>query len=105
MSNNKFQRFFDARKEQGESEQPVETPPAAAQAVEPQPTPAPDIPVTPKRIGRPPGGKKSDPTYQQVTAYVRRATYQKTQVKLWQAGVKKDFSDLVEELLAKWVAE
>jgi hypothetical protein len=40
-----------------------------------------------------------------VTAYVRRATYQKTQVKLWQSGVKKDFSDLVEELLAKWVEE
>lgn len=100
--NNKFQSFFDARKGKGESEQETEVSPPAAQIVEHAPV---ETPTTPKRIGRPPGGKKSDPAYQQVTAYVRRATYQKTQVKLWQSGVKKDFSDLVEELLAKWVEE
>jgi hypothetical protein len=102
--NNKFQNFFDARKAKEESEQETEISPplAAAQIVEHAPA---ETPVAPKRIGRPPGGKKSDPAYQQVTAYVRRATYQKTQVKLWQSGVKKDFSDLVEELLAQWVEE
>jgi hypothetical protein len=55
------------------------------------------------KIGRPPG-KRSNPEYEQVTSYVRKDTYKGVKVALIQAGEKKQFSDLVEELLTEWLA-
>lgn len=55
-----------------------------------------------KKPGRPPG-KRSDPAYGQVTAYIRKDTYSAVQVALIQAGKGQEFSELVEELLAKWL--
>ena len=54
----------------------------------------------PKRIGRPPG-KKSDPNYQQVTVYIRKEIHVGAKKHLLDDG--KEFSELVDELVAKWV--
>ncbi len=61
----------------------------------------------PRRPGRP-NGKRSDPEFTQTTAYIREATYLDIQDELRaeKRRVKRDardYSDLVEELLAKWL--
>jgi hypothetical protein len=55
----------------------------------------------PKRLGRPPG-KRSNPEYQPVTAWVRKATYQAVRERLLREG-RGEFSVLVEELLREWL--
>ena len=47
------------------------------------------------------GGKRSDSDYRQVSAYVRRDTYQR--VKLALLEEEREFSELVEELLQHWL--
>ena len=47
------------------------------------------------------GGKRSDADYRQVSAYVRRDTYQKVKIALLEED--REFSDLVEELLEGWL--
>jgi hypothetical protein len=54
-----------------------------------------------RRVGRPPG-KRSDPAYQQVTAWVRRTTYRKVRERLLKQD-RGEFSELVEELLQGWL--
>lgn len=49
-------------------------------------------------------GKRSNPDYEQVSAYIRKNTYKDVKIALLQQGESKDFSDLVEELLAKWLS-
>lgn len=51
-----------------------------------------------KRTRRPPG-KRSDPNYEQVTAYVRKETYAAVKRKLFLEENEREFSDLIEELL------
>jgi hypothetical protein len=55
----------------------------------------------PKRLGRPPG-KRSDPAYQPVTAWIRRATYQSVRERLLRED-RGEFSLLVEDLLQGWL--
>lgn len=50
-----------------------------------------------------PTGKRSDPDYEQVTSYVRRQTYANVKIELIREGQKREFSELVEELLSKWL--
>jgi len=52
--------------------------------------------------GRPPG-KRTDPGFVQVTAYIRRDTHGATKMRLLQEGQGRDFSELVEGLLADWL--
>lgn len=62
-------------------------------------------PVAPATSGRGrPRGKRSDPDYEQVTAYVKRATYAETKIALIREGEKREFSDLIEHLLTEWLA-
>lgn len=49
------------------------------------------------------GGKRSDPEFQQVTAYIRRDTYREVKRAILDAGEREDFSDVVESLLADWL--
>ncbi len=56
------------------------------------------------RRGRP-KGKRSDKAFQQVTAYVRRATYKKVLIKLLEREEKKEYSELVEELMQNWLKD
>ena len=56
------------------------------------------------RRGRP-SGKRSNAEFQQVTAYVRRDTYRRVSMSLLDRENKGEFSELVEELLQKWLEE
>jgi hypothetical protein len=58
----------------------------------------------PPKRGRP-KGKRSDPDYEQVTAYIKKETYRQTKIALLQQGEVQDFSLLVEQLLAEWLRE
>ncbi len=49
-------------------------------------------------------GKRSNPDFEQVTAYVRKDTYRRTKIALLNTEDKLDFSDLVEQLLAEWLS-
>lgn len=49
-------------------------------------------------------GKKSNPAFTQVTAYLTRKTYGKIRSHLWETGDSRDFSELVEELLVDFLA-
>ena len=65
--------------------------------------PAPLVTSTKRRgRGRPPG-KRSDPNFEQVTAYIRKLTHQGVKIALLQEGQGQEFSELVEGLLSKWL--
>ena len=60
--------------------------------------------VSTKRLGRGrPPGKRSDPDFEQVTAYIRKRTHQGVKIALLKEGKGQEFSELVEGLLAKWL--
>jgi hypothetical protein len=50
-----------------------------------------------------PAGKRTDPDYSQVTAYIRKSTHHGVKLRLLQEGQGREFSELVEELLAGWL--
>lgn len=50
-------------------------------------------------------GKRSDPAFRPTTFFVRKETQRKASRLLEDQEIGKDLSDLVEELLAKWVVE
>jgi hypothetical protein len=81
------------RTAKGREPEPQPTPPAAL------PSPAP--PLVPRK-GRPPG-KRSDPRFVQVTAYVPESLHRKVKIRLLQEAEVKEFSELIEELLEDWV--
>lgn len=53
-----------------------------------------------RKVGRP-RGKKSNPDYTQVTVYLRKRTHLAAKKNLLDDG--REFSELVEDLLAQWV--
>ena len=55
----------------------------------------------PPRRGRPPGNR-SHPDFEQITAYIRKDTHHAVKIELLQNG-RKEFSELVEELLHQWL--
>jgi hypothetical protein len=65
--------------------------------------PAPRKPEPAAKAGR--GGKRSDPDYAPTTFFVRKDTKRKAVRLLEDTDAKQDLSDLVEQLLAKWIAE
>ncbi len=99
----KYTGFFDAVRS-GDDQRPEDTIPEAQQAQEP----APAVPPAEgqKRRGRPSGGKSANPRYMQVSGYIPRDVYANTQIGLQKevlrTGKKRDFSDLLEELLSGW---
>ncbi len=57
-----------------------------------------------RRRGRP-NGKRSNDNFRQVTAYVGKETYKKTKMKLLAADNQQEFSELIDDLLIRWLAE
>ncbi len=55
-----------------------------------------------KKVGRPRTGKRSNPEYRQVSAWVRRDTYDRVTRRLF-LDERREFSDLVESLLREWL--
>ncbi len=75
-------------------------------------TPPPALPKAPPRleiarqemaIERRRGGKSSDPNYSQYSIYLPKAVRKKVGRALDDADAGQDFSELVEELLSKWL--
>jgi hypothetical protein len=48
-------------------------------------------------------GKRVNPDYLQTTTYVRRAILEDVKIKLLQERAGRDFSELVNQLLADWL--
>ena len=104
-SGSKFRGIFDAAHEPEPEPEPGPEPgpPAHPPAGNTNPGNAPPSAVSAgRRVGRPPVGKKSDPSYTQVTAYVRRDLYRDVRIALLQDGSGQDFSELVDQLLQRW---
>lgn len=73
--------------------------------VQPPSLPASSTPVTtaPGRGRGRPRAKRSDPDFEQVTAYIRRNTHRQIKIALLQESEESDFSELVEKLLSDWL--
>ena len=113
---NKFADLINAAREPEEavlpSAEPVppRTPPAELKTPSPTHQEHHDTheqvaPTDGPRRGRPPTGKRSNPDFEQVTAYIRKNTSLATKIALLQEGNTRDFSDLVEELLTRWLRD
>ena len=59
----------------------------------------------PRKVGRPRTGKRSDPDYRQVSAWIRRDTYDRVTRRLFVKENRREFSELVQSLLADWLRE
>jgi uncharacterized Rmd1/YagE family protein len=57
-----------------------------------------------RRRGRP-NGKRSNENFRQVTAYVGKETYKQTKMKLLAADEPQEFSELIDDLLNRWLRE
>jgi hypothetical protein len=57
----------------------------------------------PRTVGRPKTGKRSNPDYQQVSAWVRKDTYRRVTDRLYLKEDRREFSDLVQALLEGWL--
>jgi uncharacterized Rmd1/YagE family protein len=57
-----------------------------------------------RRRGRP-NGKRSNENFRQVTAYVGKETYKRTKMKLLAADEPQEFSELIDDLLSRWLEE
>lgn len=72
-----------------------------------------DIPPVPIKVEQQPktaelngrGGKRSNPEFSATTFFVRKDTKRKASRLLEDTNAGKDLSDLVEELLSKWVSK
>lgn len=76
--------------------------PEAVEALPPPPSPAPAMITPAKKRGRP-SGKRSDADFVQVTAYIQKDVHREVKIALLKSGDDKDFSDLVDDLLAGWL--
>ena len=56
----------------------------------------------PRGVGRPKTGKRSNPDYRQVSAWIRRDTYDRVTIRLIRED-RREFSDLVQTLLEDWL--
>lgn len=103
MSNtNKFAQLIATRRgETTEEPDTSETAPAlTAPKAAPRAKPQPEAGKRPR--GRPGGqGKRINPAYTQVTAYIPQDLHLQTKINLLKSG-KREFSELVEELLSNW---
>lgn len=48
-------------------------------------------------------GKRSDSSFTQISAYIRKTTYRDVKIALLTEGGTREFSDLVEALLDDWL--
>lgn len=98
MTKNRFAALLEERG-MAPVESPSPLPPAAPVPTAPVAAPPPPaaIPVPPIRVG-----KRSDPAYRQISTYVRSDVYKTVRKEL--TDLEMDFSDLLDELLAKWIA-
>lgn len=94
MSDNRFKDVMNAarEREQQPQQQPQPHYPPGATPTPPQP-----------RRGRPPGGKRSNAEYVQISTYVKKETYRRVKIRLLEMEPEGEFGDLVEHLLTRWL--
>lgn len=95
----KFKNLLDAAK-QPEDKKTTDQKAKAVPDSEPQNLSQESPPI---KKGRP-KGKRSNPDFEQVTAYIRSQTYRQTKIALLQQDELSDFSELIEELLTEWLS-
>ena len=96
----RFTALLQSRRAEALEEAPVLTKPVAV------PSPVVETESQPEPVkqprGRPGGhGKRNNPAYTQVTAYIPEDLHVRTKINLLRTG-KREFSDLIEELLMEW---
>ena len=57
----------------------------------------------PAKRGRPAGGKRNNPDYEQVAAYIPRDLNKRVKMRLLELDKPREFSELVEFLLKRWL--
>lgn len=99
----KFKNILDAANKTQDTDGVDEEVKAVKQEVKESLPPIIDEKSQPAKRGRP-KGKRSNPDFEQVTAYVRSKTYRQTKIALLQQDELEDFSELLEELLTEWLS-
>src|SRR5262245_6089460 len=94
-------RFGNLLKEARSKEHTEPAEERALEAVSPPPAVVVEEATRPVRIKR---GERSNPDYEQTTAYVPRKLYSKVKIRLLQEGRNREYSDLVEKLLSDWLS-
>jgi hypothetical protein len=89
--------------------QPATEPPPAEPAVqepvvqERSPTPVPTAATAGGGKGRPATGKRSDPEWNRYTVLLRKVTHKRASRRLEDLDTGQDLSELLDELLTKWL--
>jgi hypothetical protein len=97
MTEKKNTRFSGVLNRTTAPAEPVPEPKAEA-----DPAPPPTSAVVVPKMGRP-AGKKTNPEYTQVTVYLRKEVHRQAKKILIDDG--REFSELVDELVSKWVSD
>lgn len=95
-NSNRFKDVINAARNQ----QTPQSQPSATPSAPPQPASQPQA-----KRGRPAGGKRTNPEYEQVAAYIPKALYKQVRIRLMQMEPEGQFSDLVEVLLTRWMQQ
>jgi hypothetical protein len=101
MSDNTTSRFDELMTARHGTE--LQQPPPLRETVRIPNDATPQVREAPKR-GRPVGGKRGNPEYEQVTAYIPKELYKRVKIRLLETTDDAHFSDLVEHLLTNWVS-
>jgi hypothetical protein len=103
----KFKGILDAAKDrQPEPEPEPEKPSQETETQKSESQPVAQLQSELPKRGRP-KAKRSDPDYEQVTAYIKRNTHTTVKIELLknsQNGEKREFSELVQDLLEQWLS-
>ena len=103
--NSARQRTAEQPQEQSTTEPTTPQTVQQAPQVDRSPTPQPQRPVqAPAKRGRPAGGKRNNPDYEQVGAYIPKELNKRVKMRLLEIDKDREFSELVEYLLKMWLA-
>ncbi len=94
MSNSRFTDVINAARQRPEQELQQQDQPAPQPALRPAP---------PAKRGRPAGGKRNNPDYEQVAAYIPKELNKRVKMRLLEMDKDREFSELIEYLLRKWL--
>ena len=101
-TNSKFAALLESRRPEAPEEPKAPEPPPALTTRTDAPKAKVQVAAVKRPRGRPAGqGKRVNPAYTQVTAYIPENLHLQTKINLLRGG-KREFSELVEELLDKW---
>ena len=96
----KFSALADLHRAEPEVAEIVTRPEAAPEMVQPT---APTAEEAGRGRGRPATGKRSNPDWKLYSHYIRRKTHRAAVAKLQAEDNDRDLSDVIDELLDKWV--